>query len=70
VPGGNGVFQPILVSAGRVVGTWKRGQGRAASSVVLDGFDAASAVDPASFTASFRSWARFWDREPGTLEVA
>jgi hypothetical protein len=70
VPGGNGVFQPILVSAGRVVGTWKRGQGRAASSIVLDGFDAASAIDPASFTASFRSWARFWDRELGTLEVA
>ena len=25
VPGGNGVFRPTLVRAGRVVGTWKRG---------------------------------------------
>jgi len=24
VPGGNGVFQPIVVMAGRVIGTWKR----------------------------------------------
>jgi hypothetical protein len=27
VPGGNGVFQPTVISAGRVVGTWKRGRG-------------------------------------------
>lgn len=26
VPGGNGVFQPTVISAGRVVGTWKRGR--------------------------------------------
>lgn len=24
IPGGNGVFMPTIVSAGRVVGTWKR----------------------------------------------
>ena len=24
VPGGNGIFQPVIVSAGQVVGTWKR----------------------------------------------
>ncbi|MDF2574363.1 MAG: hypothetical protein K0S05_1275, partial [Agromyces sp.] len=60
IPGGNGVFQPILVAGGRVVGTWRRGRGREASSVVLDAFDAASALDPASFTTSLRAWARFW----------
>jgi hypothetical protein len=26
VPGGNGVFAPVLVSQGRVIGTWKRSQ--------------------------------------------
>lgn len=26
VPGGNGVFQPTVISAGRVVATWKRGR--------------------------------------------
>jgi hypothetical protein len=70
IPGGNGVFQPILVSSGRVVGTWRRGQGRAATSVVLDGFDAASVIDPAAFASSFRAWARFWGHELGTITVA
>jgi hypothetical protein len=70
IPGGNGVFQPILVSSGRVVGTWRRGQGRAATSVTLDGFDAASVIDPATFAPSFRAWARFWGHELGTIAVA
>ncbi|MFD4419992.1 winged helix DNA-binding domain-containing protein [Agromyces sp. NPDC058484] len=70
IPGGNGVFQPILVSRGRVVGTWRRGQGRGATSVVLDGFDAASAIDPADFATSLRSRARFWGQELGTVEIA
>jgi winged helix DNA-binding protein len=26
VPGGNGVFAPVLVSHGRVIGTWRRSQ--------------------------------------------
>jgi hypothetical protein len=30
VPGGNGVFQPIIVAGGRVVGTWRRDGKRAA----------------------------------------
>lgn len=29
VPGGNGVFQPIIVAGGRIVGTWRREGGRA-----------------------------------------
>lgn len=29
VPGGNGVFQPIIVAGGRIVGTWRRDNGRA-----------------------------------------
>lgn len=70
IPGGNGVFQPILVAGGRVVGTWRRGQGRQRSSVVLDGFDAASALDPATFTSSLRAWARFWGDELGSVTVA
>lgn len=70
IPGRNGVFQPILVSAGRVVGTWKRGQGRGASSVVVDGFDPATAIDPAVFAPSLRAWARFWGRELDAIDVA
>ncbi|WP_448810068.1 winged helix DNA-binding domain-containing protein [Agromyces bauzanensis] len=70
IPGGNGVFQPILVRGGLVVGTWRRGRGREASSVVLEGFDAASVIDPATFTASLRAWARFWGHELGGVTVA
>ncbi len=70
IPGGNGVFQPILVAGGRVVGTWRRGRGRDATSVVLEGFDAASALDPATFTASLRAWARFWGHPLGSVTVA
>lgn len=70
IPGGNGVFQPILVSSGRVVGTWRRGQGRAVTSVVLDGFDAASVIAPAAFAPSLRAWARFWGHELGAIAVA
>ncbi|WP_448004700.1 winged helix DNA-binding domain-containing protein [Agromyces bauzanensis] len=70
IPGGNGVFQPILVAGGRVVGTWRRGRGRDATSVALEGFDAASALDPAAFAASLRAWARFWGHELGRVTVA
>ncbi|WP_285116910.1 winged helix DNA-binding domain-containing protein [Leifsonia sp. fls2-241-R2A-40a] len=28
VPGGNGIFQPIIVAGGRIVGTWRRDGGR------------------------------------------
>ena len=70
IPGGNGVFQPILVAGGRVVGIWKRAPGRASSPVVLTGFDGASDLDPASFRTSFRAWARFWGHELGAIEIA
>jgi DNA glycosylase AlkZ-like len=70
IPGGNGVFQPMLVSAGRVIGTWRRGVGRAATSVMLDGFDATSAADPSWFAASFGAWARFWGQPLADVGIA
>lgn len=36
VPGGNGMFRPIALSAGRVVGTWARGARKSDPEVVLD----------------------------------
>ena len=42
VPGGNGVFRATVVDAGQVVGTWKRGRGRAG---------APGEVEAAPFTA-------------------
>lgn len=69
VPGGNGVFQPILVSSGRVVGTWRRVRARAAISVALEFFDEASA-DASPFTASLQAWARFHGLDLATVDVA
>ncbi|WP_188742713.1 winged helix DNA-binding domain-containing protein [Agromyces bauzanensis] len=68
IPGGNGVFQPILVAGGRVVGTWRRG--RDASSIVIEGFDAASPLDPVTFTTSLRAWSRFRGHELESVTVA
>jgi hypothetical protein len=35
VPGGNGVFQPTVVRAGRVIGTWRRAVGKAKTTVTI-----------------------------------
>lgn len=40
VPGGNGIFKPMIVSDGRVVGTWKRTLKKASVEVAYDLFDA------------------------------
>jgi hypothetical protein len=70
IPGGNGVFQPLLVSRGRVVGTWKRkpgGKAGAGASVIVDPFTSAN---PRDFEGAFAEWARFWGASPGTVELA
>jgi hypothetical protein len=38
VPGGNGVFLPMLVNDGKVVGTWKRSAGKRAVTITADTF--------------------------------
>lgn len=57
VPGGNGVFQPVLVDRGRVVGLWRRRDARRGASVSLEGFDAA--IDPAAYAGVLSAWAGF-----------
>lgn len=52
VPGGNGVFQPTVVSAGRAVGTWKhagKGANRSVAATPFESFPArvATAIDRA-----------------------
>ncbi|GHE13917.1 winged helix DNA-binding domain-containing protein [Klenkia taihuensis] len=47
VPGGNGVFLPVLVEDGEVVGTWKRGRGGAETTSFRPVPGAAEAVDAA-----------------------
>lgn len=57
VPGGNGVFQPVLVDRGRVVGLWRRRDARRGASVTLEAFE--GAVDPAAYSRALAAWSRF-----------
>lgn len=59
VPGGNGVFQPVLVLDGRVVGTWKRIGTAAKPRVGLRWFEPATETAERRFERPIRAWARF-----------
>jgi hypothetical protein len=57
VPGGNGVFQPILVAGGVVEGLWKVARARGGASVALHGFD--GDLEPSRYRSALTRWARF-----------
>ncbi|MFC6355569.1 winged helix DNA-binding domain-containing protein [Luethyella okanaganae] len=59
VPGRNGVFQPIVVAGGRVVGTWRRAMNGGSVSVEAFPFAPLSAVQTAGFEREARRYARF-----------
>ncbi|WP_430646451.1 winged helix DNA-binding domain-containing protein [Agromyces sp. GXS1127] len=59
IPGGNGVFQPVLVLDGRVVGTWKRSGTAAKPRVGLRWFETPTASAERRFERPLRAWARF-----------
>lgn len=60
VPGKNGVFQPIIVAGGRVVGTWKRRvTGGSRLHVTAEAFDGLSAAQLAGIRREGRRYARF-----------
>ncbi len=56
VPGGNGVFKPLLVVEGRVVGTWKPTVRRGTVQVALHPF---APLDPAHRAATHKAAARY-----------
>lgn len=59
VPGKNGLFLPLLVADGEVVGTWKRRPPRrGAVGVEVTAFEAMPPLD--EFRAAFERWAAFW----------
>jgi len=59
VPGGNGVFQPILVSRGRIIGTWGRSTRRGALVPEWRPFGELSAPQAAGAERAFARYARF-----------
>jgi len=59
VPGDNGVFLPMLVSRGTVVGTWKRALTASKVTVTPMPFAPLSAAEQTGFEREFRRFARF-----------
>jgi len=59
VPGKNGLFLPLLVADGEVVGTWKRRPPRRGGvGIDVTAFDAMPPLD--EFRPAFERWAAFW----------
>jgi hypothetical protein len=58
VPGGNGIFQPTLVSGGQVVGTWKRSFSKKAVDVSLIPFEKIDESEP-SLTKALQRFSTF-----------
>jgi hypothetical protein len=59
IPGGNGVFQPTLVRAGRVIGTWRRAVKRTSVEVTAMPFDKTGPTDRSAIERSFAAYGRF-----------
>ncbi|WP_353827580.1 winged helix DNA-binding domain-containing protein [Agromyces sp. SYSU T0242] len=59
IPGGNGVFQPVLVLDGRIVGTWRRAGTAAKPRVELRWFGSPVAGATERFERPIRVWAGF-----------
>ncbi|KQM83434.1 winged helix DNA-binding domain-containing protein [Agromyces sp. Leaf222] len=68
VPGKNGLFLPILVADGEVVGTWRRSpERRGATAVEVSPFGAG--FELAEFMPAFGRWADFWSTSLGEVTV-
>ena len=59
VPGNNGIFLPMIISKGRVVGTWRRTPKSKTPAIEPDHFEAASLAEHASFAKAAKSYSRF-----------
>ncbi|MFO0600750.1 MAG: winged helix DNA-binding domain-containing protein [Myxococcaceae bacterium] len=67
VPGGNGVFQPLLVVGGRVVGTWKRSVQPRRVQLELLPFEPLTSSAGRALESAAHAFARFYQR-PVELE--
>ena len=57
VPGGNGMFKPMIVHGGRIVGTWQR----AAADLAPQGFATLSAAQNTAVTRAAARYHAFWE---------
>lgn len=67
-PGKNGIFLPILVRAGEVVGTWRRSaERRGTTSIEVSPFRHGLRIE--EFRPAFERWAAFWSKQLGEVSV-
>jgi hypothetical protein len=59
VPGGNGVFLPMIVARGRIVGTWRRAVGKTSVEITGMPFAPLSARETTAFERSADAYGRF-----------
>jgi hypothetical protein len=59
VPGGNGIFNPIIVAGGRVVGTWKRELKKERVALTLSPFEPLSEAQAQAVDDVARRYAGF-----------
>lgn len=59
VPGGNGVFFPIIVYRGRVVGTWKRSVKKDQLSITPQAFEASNQIEQAALQSAADHYAHY-----------
>lgn len=69
IPGGNGIFLPLIVAAGQVAGTWKRRLKKNAVEITLVPFTRLD-VSPEVVVAAARRYSRFLGKELSLAQAA
>jgi hypothetical protein len=59
IPGGNGMFQPTIVRAGRVIATWKRTASKKQLTIDVKPLVALTAADQAGIGRALDPYGRF-----------
>ncbi len=59
VPGANGIFKPLIVSKGRIAGTWRRTANGTRVAIEAQPFQPLSQTEHAGFAAGARAYGRF-----------
>jgi hypothetical protein len=59
VPGGNGIFKPLIVSKGRIAGTWRRVANGTTVTIEAQPFAELAASERSGFASGVRAYGRF-----------
>ncbi|WP_382309968.1 winged helix DNA-binding domain-containing protein [Herbiconiux sp. UC225_62] len=70
VPGNNGMFLPMIVSRGTIVGTWRRNVGAKKAQVTAEPFTALSGAETSGFAREVARYGRFLGLPASLVEPA